>query len=61
MYSLLKTLAQLKTYWIVEQFFFSYAFRVTIKRTRTASQQLLRHKIQYYFLMAESASGKDES
>ena len=34
---------------------------MTIKRRRTASQQVLQHITQYCLLMAESASGKDES
>ena len=39
-YSLFKTLAQLQTSSIVEQFYF-FPMRVTIKRTRTASQHVL--------------------
>ena len=38
--------------------FFSYAFRVTIKRTCTASQQLLRHITQYACLWLNQQAGK---
>ena len=62
MYSLFKTLAQTANLLNCRKIlFFSYAFRVTIKRTRTASQQVLQHTTQNCLFMAESASGKDES
>ena len=51
------TLAQLRTFWVVEQFF-SYAFGVTIKRTRTASQGVLQHIIQYACLWLNQQAGK---
>ena len=40
-------LAQLQTSWIVEQFFLS--FRVTIKRTRTASHQVYSTQLSMLF------------
>ena len=38
--------------------FFSYAFCVTIKRTRTASQQVLQHTTQYACLSLNQQAGK---
>ena len=38
--------------------FFSYAFCVTIKRTRTASQHVLQHTTQYAFLWLNQKTGK---
>ena len=38
--------------------FFSYAFRVTIKRTRTASQAVLQHIIQFASLWLNQQAGK---
>ena len=55
-YSLFKTVAQLQTSWIIEQFF--YAFCVTFKRTRTASHQVLQHTTQYAFLWLNQQARK---
>ena len=56
-YSLFKTLAQLQTSWIIEQLFLC-VFRVTIKRTRTASHQVLQHTTQYAFLWLNQQARK---
>ena len=55
-YSLFKTVAQLQTSWIIEQFF--YAFCVTFKRTRTSSHQVLQHTTEYAFLWLNQQARK---